>query len=478
MKQVHFEPDFESWREEARSALQAGTMPGELIWMSTEDSQERLPGLENSRGAASGKPAAQASGFNIPRRFFDLAYNTSAHSDPTRWNLLYRVLWRLTHEAPHLLDISIDPDIALLQRLDSQVRKDIHKMEAFVRFRKVEQDGEDHYIAWHRPDHAILKLAAPFFARRFASMKWTILTPDASAHWDGTRLEFGLGVPARLAPQSDELEALWLQYYESVYNPARLKIRAMKKEMPVRHWKTLPESRLIAEMIRGTPARLQAMFDAQPETLRDAINVKADLSELRTQASKCTACPLHRSASRTVFGEGPADSSIIFVGEQPGDQEDLQGRPFVGPAGELLDQALQEAGIDRKRFYFTNSVKHFKFRSEGARRIHMKPLSSEIAACHGWLEAELRAIQPRIVVCLGATAAQAILGRQVKLAETRGQWISPGLVPLTYVTTHPAAILRMPDPTTKEIEYQRFVQDLLEVRRQWKSPSTELPSLP
>ena len=469
MKQVHFETDFGSWREKAREALQAGTKPGELIWISTEDPQERLPGLENAREAPSGKPPPLDSGFRIPRRFLDLAGNASAHSDPNRWSLLYRVLWRLTHEDPHLLDLAIDPDIALLQRLDSQVRKDIHKMEAFVRFRKVEQDGVDHYIAWHRPDHAILKLASPFFARRFASMRWTILTPDGSAHWDGSRLDFGPGIPAHQAPQSDELETLWLQYYESVYNPARLKIRAMKKEMPVRHWKTLPESRLIAEMIRGTPARLQAMFDAQPETLRDAINVKADLSELRTQALKCTACPLFKSASQTVFGEGPIDSSIVFVGEQPGDQEDLQGRPFVGPAGQLLDRALQKSGIDRKRFYFTNSVKHFKFRREGARRIHMKPLSSEIAACHGWLEAEMRAIQPRIVVCLGATAAQAVLGRQVKLGETRGRWISSSFASLTYVTTHPSAILRMPDPATKEIEYQRFVEDLLEVRRQLES---------
>jgi uracil-DNA glycosylase family protein len=189
------------------------------------------------------------------------------------------------------------------------------------------------------------------------------------------------------------------------------------------------------------------------------------LAELRARAKQCKACDLWRNATQTVFGEGSEHPRIMFVGEQPGDQEDQQGRPFVGLAGKLLDSALEEAGIGREKTYITNAVKHFKWELRGKRRIHKKPSSSEIAACRPWLDAEIATLQPEVIVCLGATAAQALLGRDFRVTQHRGELMKSSLAPFIMATVHPSSILRAPDEETRRAEMKRFIDDLKKLSR-------------
>jgi uracil-DNA glycosylase family protein len=186
----------------------------------------------------------------------------------------------------------------------------------------------------------------------------------------------------------------------------------------------------------------------------------SSLSEVREAASECTACHLYKRATQTVFGEGPKNAPIMLVGEQPGDYEDVAGRPFVGPAGKIMDQALEEAGIDRKQVYVTNAVKHFKWEPRGKRRIHQKPNTLEIADCRPWLEAEMRLVKPKLLVCLGATAAQAIFGPSFRVTRERGKVLSSKFAPRVLATVHPSSLLRQPDEESRDREYKRFVVDL------------------
>jgi uracil-DNA glycosylase len=200
------------------------------------------------------------------------------------------------------------------------------------------------------------------------------------------------------------------------------------------------------------------------ETAAPLIPARPTLPKLREAAAGCTACPLHETGTQTVFGEGSASSEVVFVGEQPGDQEDLQGKPFVGPAGKLFDKALEDAGIDRSQVYVTNVVKHFKWQARGKRRIHQKPNWSEIAACRPWLDAELEVIRPRVLVCLGATAAQALLGRDFRVSRQRGELVESELAENVIATVHPSSILRA-DDETRDAEYRGLVDDLKKVAK-------------
>src|SRR5438105_532763 len=186
----------------------------------------------------------------------------------------------------------------------------------------------------------------------------------------------------------------------------------------------------------------------------------SSLKELAEAAKKCTACHLYKRATQTVFGEGPKHATMMLIGEQPGDYEDVAGKPFVGPAGKIMDRALEEAGIDRKHVYVTNAVKHFKWEPRGKRRIHQKPNSREIAACKPWLEAELRLVKPKLVVCLGATAGQTVFGPTFRVTRERGKVLSSKLAPKVVATVHPSSLLRQPDEESREREYASFVRDL------------------
>jgi len=195
----------------------------------------------------------------------------------------------------------------------------------------------------------------------------------------------------------------------------------------------------------------------------DLIPPRPTLSSLKAAAADCQACDLWKKGTQTVFGDGSQRSNVLFVGEQPGNEEDLTGKPFVGPAGKLFDNALEAAGIDRKQTYVTNVVKHFKWEPRGKRRIHKKPNAIEIAACRPWLEAEIAVVKPEVILALGATAAQALLGPQFRVTKQRGQFIESTLAPYVMATVHPSSILRAPDDVTRQLEYRRFVDDLKKV---------------
>ena len=470
MQDVYIEPDFEHWRIAARSLLASGRRPDEVCWIEAGEEHAMLPGF--SAEATSFECAGPSP--SVPKSFLQMARLASCFRDSRRWPLLYRVLWRLTHGEPQVMRITVDDDVYELLQMAKGVRRDAHKMKAFVRFRRLEKEGAEEFVAWHRPDHLIVRHVAPFFADRFAPMRWTILTPDASVAWDLKRLTYGPGVDASAAPDQDPLEEMWKTYYASIFNPARLNVAAMQKEMPQKHWRTLPESRLIPDLIHDAPKRVEAMMKkaaAQSGATGDTIPERATsaagflpksrtLPLLREAAASCKGCDLYCQATQTVFGQGPAQANLMLIGEQPGDQEDLAGRPFVGPSGRLLDEALEAAGIVRDEVYVTNAVKHFKFEPRGTKRIHAKPSAREVQACRPWLEAEIEAVRPRLIVCLGATAAQTLLGAQFRLTKHRGEFIQSEWARLLLATNHPAAILRVPDETMRERARREFFEDI------------------
>ncbi len=211
---------------------------------------------------------------------------------------------------------------------------------------------------------------------------------------------------------------------------------------------------------------------AATETAAPLVPARPTLPSLRAAAVGCRACDLGDRGTQTVFGEGARRAAVMLVGEQPGNEEDLSGRPFVGPAGRLLDRALEEAGIERERTYVTNVVKHFKWEPRGKRRIHAKPTPLEITACRPWLEAEIAVVKPEVIVCLGATAAQALLGKSFKLTPRRGQFVPSPLAPRVTATVHPSSILRAPDDETRHLEMRRFVEDLKQVARALTRPAS------
>ena len=457
MRRVAIEPRFEAWRDAARRLLAAGAEPGETVWTAEPD-QDLLPLFEAGAAPETGTP------LRVPRRFLDLARKVACHSDPGRWALLYRALWRLAHGEPDLLDNEVDEDVRRLAALEKAVRRDAHKMKAFVRFRRIETaDGGEAFVAWHRPDHDIVELVAPFFADRFSVMRWSILTPYRSAHWDLETLTFGPGLPRAAAPAGDELEDLWRTYYGSIFNPARVMLKAMRAEMPVKHWPTLPETAILSKLLREAPGRVERMIEHARETpsARDLIPAAPDLSDLAAACQGCRACPLYWDATGAVFGEGPPDARLMLIGEQPGDQEDQAGRPFVGPAGQVLDEALAAVGIAREEVYLTNAVKHFKFEPRGKRRIHRTPTLGESAACRPWLEAEIARVQPEMIVCLGATAARSLLGAELRMSRHRGEpFTGTRWAPWVMATYHPSALLRIPDETAREEARAGFLDDL------------------
>jgi DNA polymerase len=400
----------------------------------------------------------------VPRGFVDLARSAICHSDPERFALLYALLLRIRAH-PKALEDSADPLIRRLERLAKDVRRDIHKMHAFVRFREVPADDRERFVAWFEPDHHIVRAAAPFFARRFANMDWSILTPELSAHHDAGTLAYGPGAARADAPGGDPVEETWKTYYASIFNPARLKVGAMTKEMPRKYWKNMPETALVGQLIAGAQAREAQMVEASRHEIGG--NVRAAWEAVRDEAKGCTRCPLYKCGTQTVFGEGPLDARILFVGEQPGDQEDLAGRPFVGPAGQLFDRALGDAGIDRAATYVTNAVKHFKFERRGKRRIHAKPDAGEIDACRWWIEQERLLIRPPLTVALGATAARSLFGKTVTIGKVRGMAHDLPDGGEAWITVHPSFLLRVQD--NREAEYARFVEDLRRIRDRAKA---------
>ncbi len=469
------ETDFDGWRQAARALRTRRVPPEASLW--TVDGQANLFGGRSPADIATALPEGcetPSGGFTTPKAFVDVATKVVLHRSDERFALLYRVLWRL-QDQPSLMHIASDPDVAQLRGFAGEVSRAAHKMKAFVRFRETRDDDGEAYVAWFEPAHRVAEATAPFFVRRFANMRFSILTPDVCVHWDLARLAFTPGADPADAPAGDALEDYWRTYYASIFNPARLKVDAMQKEMPKRYWRNLPEAALIPELIAQAQSRTETMVRQAPteptrRVVRAAVRNSRDapwegqatttLDEVAAGVDHCRRCDLWRDATQGVVGEGPGQAKLLFVGEQPGDQEDLAGKPFVGPAGQIFDRALAEAGVLRAETYVTNAVKHFKHELRGKRRIHQTPTAGEVTACRWWLDAERRIIRPRVIVALGATAGLAVLGKPTLVGKARGQPMPLSGQAQAVVTYHPAYLLRVPDAAAKAEAYARFVEDL------------------
>lgn len=460
------EIDFAGWRQAARALRAADVEPDQVIW--TVDGEGDLFG-EDAQAPEGGRPS-----FTVAKEFLELAQQVTLHRSGERFALLYRLLWRLGRES-ELLHLASDPDLAKARDMARAVSRAEHKMKAFVRFRLVEDAQEETYVAWFEPAHRVTEAVAPFFVRRFANMNWSILTPDVCAHWNRSELSFTAGADPADAPGEDALEEYWRTYYVSIFNPARLKVSAMQREMPKRYWRNLPEARLIPELIAAAEERADEMVRQSPtepsrRVVRRAQRLSRDgsfeegapstLEEVTAGVDFCRRCELWRDATQGVAGAGLATARLMLVGEQPGDQEDLAGEPFVGPAGKVLDEGLAAAGVPRTQTFITNAVKHFRHEVRGKRRIHQTPTAAHVSACRWWLDAERRIVRPRVILALGATAALGVFGKPMAIGRSRGQALQLADQAKGLVTYHPSFLLRVPDETARKQAFDDFVQDL------------------
>lgn len=465
MRLVTFEPTFAGWQLKAREALAAGCPPDSVQWQESNSAQASLDMFDAPA------PSTATSQARVPKKFIESAQMVARHSSESKWPLLYRVLWRLTNGEPKLLENPADEDALQLAHFEKEVRKDAYRMPAFVRFREVTMEDGPWFVAWYEPEHDSVDLNSDFFVKRFANMRWSILTPRKCMHWDGEELSISEGVDKSHAPTSDEVEPLWISYYSNIFNPARIKVRAMQAQLLKRNWKNLPEAAVIEPLIRNAPMRTGTMLETSEfqRTRESDFSLvqpprNADWPTLRDAAANCRGCPLWKNASCTVFGEGPRDARVMFVGEQPGDTEDRTGKVFVGPAGQVLDRALAQLGIDRSATYVTNAVKHFKFEPRGKRRIHKTASPREIAACRPWLEAEMELIKPALIVAMGATATRSLFNTPLKVTEHRGTILQSAFSRQILITVHPSSLLRLPEGVDPKIEFARFVSDLAHVK--------------
>jgi len=444
------EDDFDGWRAAARTLAMAGVRAEDVVWQVGAQSTDLF-------GTEAPLPEAVAPSFAVPKDFITLAGSAVLHSDPQRFSLLYGLLLRVMDE-PRVLQDPADRQLRRVTDMQRTIRRDTHKMRAFVRFREIAVGKDRRYVAWFEPEHHIVRANAGFFVGRFANMQWSILTPRGSIHWDGATLRDGPAAQRGDAPGDDPIEGVWKAYYASIFNPARLMTQAMLKEMPRKYWKNMPETALVPALIAGARKRELGMLDQARAV--PARRGEDALALLRDEAAGCRRCPLWKPATQTVFGEGPHDAEIMIVGEQPGDQEDMAGRPFVGPAGAVFERALVAAGIDRSQTYVTNAVKHFKYEPRGTRRIHARPDAGEVQACRWWVDQERAIVRPRLMIAMGATAARSLTGRAVTVGAVRGTPVMLADGTACWITVHPSYLLRLPPERDADAEFGQFVADL------------------
>jgi DNA polymerase len=443
------ETDFDGWRKAARALALHRIAPVDVTWGVQGQTKDQIPpGLCQAPNLP---PIEIESTFNVPANFIKLARVAILHRDDERFALLYRLLWRLKVDHD-LLEMMTDPDVALATAMANNVHRDVQRMRDVVCFREIGREQKAHYAAWFVPEHHIVELAASFFARRYADMPWSILTPDICAHWNGHMIAFTPGISQTEMPAPNRLEETWRRHF-------RLD-RPIAPDALQKRGRNLPEASILEPLLTDAERWTGGRITPRPEASMTRKPATNDLETLREEAAHCRACPLYKDATQTVFGEGPKSATIMLIGEQPGDKEDLAGHPFVGPAGQMLDRALQQAGVDRKKVYVTNAVKHFKFVPRGKIRLHQKPNTAEIRACRQWYERELATLQPSLVVAMGASAAQSVFGKITPIGKNRGRLIDLPDGRKALVTVHPSYLLRLPDPKAKELEYERFVEDL------------------
>ncbi|MEM5366150.1 UdgX family uracil-DNA binding protein [Paraburkholderia azotifigens] len=461
---VTIEDTFAAWREAALQALAQRVAPETIEWRIAGEGDNHAVRHTLFDGDAVTPPASKARAeVRISRDLAELLKDAALYRDTARWAFLYRVLWRW-HGGDRSVASPADSDGARLYKMAKAVRRAKHDMIAYVRFRL--RDAGDaapapdlpEYVAWYEPEHDVLAWSAEHFARRMGRSTWLISTPDGAAWWDGTALR----LERRTARSNDhrhhagdEAEALWLAYYRSTFNPARVNETALEQHMPVRFWKGLPEGRLIPSMISEAKRGARRVAQASGVGALGGKSVPVDAQSAqpaRQQPSTldaCRRCELWRHATQAVDGIGPDDARIVLIGEQPGDQEDLAGKPFVGPAGRLLDVAIERAGLSRDSLYLTNAVKHFKWMLRGKRRLHKTAAQQEIDACAYWLERELDRVKPAVVVTLGATALSALLHEKISLSDCIDRTLDVDGMQVI-ATWHPSYALRQQHDDARE----------------------------
>ena len=435
------ETAFEGWRAAARALRAAGVSPDGVAWTVKADA---TPCRAEGEGA-----------FSVPRAFVNLARDAALHRNPERFDLMYRVLWRLG-EAPRLMS-SGDAEVGRLAALAREVGRAVQQTQAFAAFEPMAAGGGPVAVAVCAPAHRVAERAAPFFVKRFQGAPFALLTPDVCVGWDGRRLVRAPGIetaPCDAPRAAQALRELGL---------GSLMADGSGGEEPTMPRVRKPEAPDVAER----PGPL--MPDPSRRAVRGALRGERDgafgtgaprsLDEVCAGVDACRRCDLWR-CGQGVAGEGPSTARLMLVGEQPGDQEDLAGRPFVGPAGAMLDGALAAAGTPRDAVFVTNAVKHFKHEMRGKRRLHKTPDAGEVRACRWWLDAERRIVTPKVIVALGATAALGVFGRPMAITRARGQALDLPEGVTGLVTWHPAYLLRTPDPAAKAAAYEAFVNDL------------------
>lgn len=522
--------DFAHWRHRALQAIHANVRPDRLHWEGLASCMPSLPLAGLGRNDMAG---CQASGVDldedvaeahlvISKAFRDTLREAASFRTPDRWSVLYTALWRWAQGQKDVASPADDLG-SRLHHMAKAVRRDRHDFIAYLRFQ--EQDvpaPAPRFVAWYEPDHDTLPWAAEHFADRMGASAFLIATPDCAASWDGHALSFREVPPGTIArppslistdggKQDAASTALWLIYYRSIFNPARLNERALAQHLPVRRWRGLPEAVLIPGLVGAARSGAQRVGQAAAVGMRDgrAIHVTSVRSNARRSTpaqldetlhevehevahevehepshdhghqhnrdarrttrheadslDQCRRCTLWKDATAAVAGEGPVTARFMVVGEQPGDHEDLMGRVFVGPAGQVLNEALTRAGLARDEIYVTNAVKHFKWEPRGKRRIHKTPQQHEIVACRHWLEAEIARVAPAVIVTLGATALSSVLETRVTLSRYLNEpmrhddrWVVP--------TYHPAYALRQADTAARDRAIDAMVTGLTRAR--------------
>lgn len=431
-------PSFDAWRHAARALLAYGVPPGRVCWTAEGAPFSGAPASGRARHHSSTVLTESQAGARLPGALLVLLQRASCCRVPYRWDLLYRTVWRWQRGAAVAHD-GADPDLRRLRAMARAVRDEEHAMRHKIRFHERPANaGAPRFVAWCEPAHDVLPQLAAHFVRRMGGVSWMIATPEASVLWDGARLR-NCGP---LVGGADELHgdgmAPWLACYRSVFAGAAPPVLAHA----------------------GRARRIIALAPAGAGSAGGAPPGPANPTENPATLDQCRRCGLWRHATQAVGGAGSKRARIMLVGEQPGDQEDIAGAPFVGPAGKLLDRVCEQAGVDRRALYLTNAVKHFKWEPRGKRRLHKTPVQREIDACGYWLDRELAQVRPDVIVALGTTALKAVLGTShVTLKDTLGQALRhEGRWVVTVY--HPSYVLRVPDEAARKQAFAVLVDGL------------------
>lgn len=440
---LSFDGSFLAWRELARAALQAEVHPSAISWYPEVSKGPRELFAETWEDTL---PAARRQTPSVPRAFLEGAQLIAYHRHEGKWDFLYRLLWRLTEEGSALLEIRSDPEVHEFYRMQQALHRDAHKMKAFVRFRKIQRAEAETYIAWHQPDHPLLRYVAPFFQDRFRVMRWTIFTPDESVAWDGQRLHWGPGCSQAEVESKDQLEELWSCYYASIFNPARVKVKAMKAEMAVRYWKSLPETALIPELLADAPERLSRMLAQTPQSAAHLVPEQPEL--LSTALKACAICSFacQRPPCEAL---GPLDAPWLLV--LPSAQE-------TGLLSEEAEAWLRDLFAEQQwpwqQLRITAAVKHPKPSALEPR---------DLAACKPWLASEIKQQKPKVIVCVGLHAGLAVFGRLLRWTEVEGREFVTPAAPRTLVTRDIETCVRLPAGAERERLEQRIRADFLKL---------------